>query len=338
MTLASINRRPATSVDTGSTIIALETTNCPLCGSNRASLVVAAVDRDAAATQPDEARGSSPSFTVVRCRQCELCYTNPRPTPAAIGRFYNDSYAPHQTLPAALKKSRHGSKLWRRITGKKQPNWERGEIEPVGKCRLLDFGCGAGLFLRQMHNRGWQVAGLDFSEKVVQQVREKLKLPVLLGTLPHPDLPPESFDLVTLWHSLEHVHQPLEVLREVNRLLVPGGKVLVAVPNIDSVPFRWFGSSWYGLDLPRHLTHFTPTTLRNILYRAGFQFEAMQMVRHSYWLRQSAQLASRRGTISLPLRFLMLRFPSSIASKLYLLANQSDSFVIMARKTATNKK
>jgi 2-polyprenyl-3-methyl-5-hydroxy-6-metoxy-1,4-benzoquinol methylase len=266
-----------------------------------------------------------------------LCYTNPRPAPAEIGRFYYDDYAPHQTPKIQPKKPKSRNKWRRRITGKKQPNWERGEIDPVGQCRLLDFGCGAGVFLQRMHDRGWQAVGLDLSAKVVQYVREELKLPALAGTLPSPILPPESFDLVTLWHSLEHVHRPLDVLCEVHNLLAPGGKVLVAVPNIDSSPFHWFGSAWYGLDLPRHLTHFTPLTLRKMLDRAGFQFEAMQMVRHSYWLRQSAQLASRRGTISPPLSLLKFRLPSSIVSKWYLHTGKSDSFVIMARKAAANK-
>jgi 2-polyprenyl-3-methyl-5-hydroxy-6-metoxy-1,4-benzoquinol methylase len=266
-----------------------------------------------------------------------LCYTNPRPAPDEIRLFYHDDYAPHQasqTPPRQLKPRDN----WRsRILGKKHPNWERGEIDPVGRRRLLDFGCGAGLFLQRMHNRGWQAVGLDLSAKVVQYVREELKLPALVGTLPNPVLPPGSFDLVTLWHSLEHVHRPLETLCEVNNLLAPGGKVLVAVPNIDSAPFRWFGSAWYGLDLPRHLTHFTPATLRKMLDRAGFQFEAMQMVRHSYWLRQSSQLASRRGTISPPLSLLKFRLPSSIVSKWHLFAGKSDSFVIMASKVAAKK-
>jgi 2-polyprenyl-3-methyl-5-hydroxy-6-metoxy-1,4-benzoquinol methylase len=306
--------------------VELEHTNCPLCGSNETSAVVAAPDRESPLSQQ--------IFHVVRCPQCDLCYTNPRPGPADIGNFYSDDYAPYQLPPNLPEKLDSGDQR-PKIINKKRPNWERGEIDPIGRCRLLDFGCGAGLFLSRMHRRGWQAMGLDFSEKVVKQIREKLKLPALTGTLPHPDLAPKSFDLVTLWHSLEHVHQPLEILREAHRLLAPGGKVLVAVPNIDSAPFHWFGASWYGLDVPRHLTHFTPITLKKMLMRAGFQFEAMQMVRHSHWLRQSAQLACRRGKISLPLRLLNLRLPSSIASRWYLMTGRSDSFSIMARKTDT---
>src|SRR5262249_8349053 len=75
---------------------------------------------------------------------------------------------------------------------------------------------------------------------------------------------------------------------EARRLLAPGGKVIVAVPNIDSLQFRWFGAAWYGLDLPRHLTHFTPDTLKAMLQRAGFGVRRMRMVRHSDWLRSSA--------------------------------------------------
>ena len=255
----------------------------------------------------------------------------PRPGPAQIARYYYDDYSPHQALQTPPKIPKPGDR-WRPFIGKKHPNWLRGEIEPVGRRRLLDFGCGTGAFLRCMHNRGWQAVGLDISEKAVKYVLEELKLPALAGSLPNPVLPPESFDLVTLWHALEHVHRPLDVLGEIHALLAPGGKVLVAVPNIDSAPFRWFGSAWYGLDLPRHLTHFTPATLKKMLDAAGFQIESMQMARHSYWLRQSAELASRRGTPSLPLRLLKFRLPSSVASKMYLLAGKSDSFAVIARK------
>ncbi len=75
---------------------------------------------------------------------------------------------------------------------------------------------------------------------------------------------------MTMWHSLEHVHHPLAILRAAYRLLIPGGKLIVATPNIESIPFRVFGRSWFGLDLPRHLTHFTPTTLGAMLQTAGF--------------------------------------------------------------------
>ena len=98
--------------------------------------------------------------------------------------------------------------------------------------------------------------GLDICEVMVDRVRSELELPMLLGTLPHPKLDPERFDLVTMWASLEHFHRPLETLRSVHQLLVPGGRLLVSVPNVQSASCRWFGAAWFNWSLPYHLTHF----------------------------------------------------------------------------------
>src|SRR5260370_25639395 len=92
---------------------------------------------------------------------------------------------------------------------------------------------------------------------------------------------------------LEHVHDPQEGVRQAHDLLVSGGKLVVAVPNIDSQAFRWFGPAWYGLDVPRHLTHFSPVTLQVMMERAGFLVRSVRMVRHSRWLRASARLPRR---------------------------------------------
>src|SRR5262249_42694154 len=135
---------------------------------------------------------------------------------------------------------------------------------------LLDFGCGSGVFLEMMQKEGWDVTGLDVSEKVAERVSDRLEAPVLYGTLPHPELKPASFDAITMWHALEHVHNPLCVLRAAKKLLAPGGQLHIAVPNIGSLAFHCFGQSWFGLELPRHLSHFSQITLRALLNRVGF--------------------------------------------------------------------
>jgi 2-polyprenyl-3-methyl-5-hydroxy-6-metoxy-1,4-benzoquinol methylase len=162
-----------------------------------------------------------------------------------------------------------------------------------GRSRLLDFGCGGGGFLKTMADRGWQVTGLDTAVGVAEAMQKEFQVQILAGSLPHPDLKPASFDVVTMWHSLEHVHEPLAVLRDAYDLLIPGGKLIVACPNWDSWPAKWFGTSWFGLDVPRHLTHFTPDTLKAMLNTAGFSVEMMRKIKHSDWLRSSAKIASQ---------------------------------------------
>jgi SAM-dependent methyltransferase len=293
-----------------------EETGCLLCNSPRWAPLLRA---------PDAGQDASGLwFTVVRCLDCGLCFTNPRPPVEAMPRFYPAVYAPHR-LPR-----RKAGQRRRLLAGCRRQRKERHSLPWHGQGRLLDFGCGGGSYLERMHRQGWCVTGLDVSPAAVQRVREELGLRALVGTLPHPHLPPAGFDVITMWHSLEHVHQPLLVLREARRLLAPGGKVIVAVPNIDSLQFRWFGSAWYGLDLPRHLTHFTPDTLKAMLQRAGFGVRRMRMVRHSDWLRSSA----RRACESLPAapwqRWLTHRPLARLASWYSYVTRQADCLLATA--------
>lgn len=253
-----------------------EEASCPLCGGRRWSPLVEAADAEA---------GMGLWFAIVQCHDCGLCFTNPRPSPTSIGQFYPTGYAPHR-----LRENRAGRTDRPRRFGLGGRH-KRRDLDWHGQGRLLDFGCGSGSFLADMQARGWYVTGLDVSEATVQRLHDELGLNVLVGTLPHPELEPESFDVITMWHSLEHVHVPREVLREAHRLLAPGGILQVAVPNIDSMSFRWFGRHWIGLDVPRHLTHFTPWTLPLMLERTGFQVGTVRLVRHNQWLRRSARRA-----------------------------------------------
>jgi SAM-dependent methyltransferase len=243
-----------------------------------------------------------------------------------MGQFYPAVYRPHRCTPKPPRRI----SLWRRIW-RGAPN-ERRQLEWHGRGRVLDFGCGGGSFLAEMRAQGWQVTGLDVSAPTVERVRSELGLHVLEGSLPHDELKPESFDVITMWHSLEHVHQPREVLREANRLLAPGGKIIVAVPNIDSLPFRWFGRHWFGLDLPRHLTHFTPWTLPLMLERAGFRAGPVRLVRHSQWLRSSARWASADRRAPYWHRWLTTKPASRLATWYGYLTGQSDCILATAFK------
>ncbi len=284
---------------------------CPLCCGRRWKLLLEA---------PDPCGGELALwFAVVKCQDCDLCFTNPRPSARAIAAFYPADYRPHR------KPGSRAVALGRRRAAVKGVAWH-------GQGRLLDFGCGAGSFLARMHQAGWRVTGVDCSATAVEQVRSALGVPALVGSLPHPELQDRSYDVVTMWHALEHVHEPLEVLRAAYRLLVPGGKLVVEVPNIDSLPFRWFGPNWFGLDLPRHLTHFSPWTLRRMLERAGLEPGPVTMVCHTTWLRRSARQARQRGRGTLAARLLSAGPLSRLASWYGCLTRQSDTIRIVAVK------
>jgi 2-polyprenyl-3-methyl-5-hydroxy-6-metoxy-1,4-benzoquinol methylase len=185
-----------------------------------------------------------------------------------------------------------------------------------------------------MADRGWQVTGLDAAVGAVNQVRDQHGLTALAGTLPHPDLRPGSFDVVTMWHSLEHVHQPATILRAAYELLVPGGKLVVATPNIDGLPFRLFGRSWFGLDLPRHLIHFTPATLTSMLQTTGFRTEPVRFLRHNDWLRSSARLARRTGDAGPLARVLGWKPAAKTAAWLCYALGVSDCMMCIAERPA----
>ncbi|MSQ95833.1 MAG: class I SAM-dependent methyltransferase [Gemmataceae bacterium] len=223
-------------------------------------------------------------FLIVQCKRCGLAFTNPRPNLESASQFYPADYHCHQRRV--------------RATHRRLPRYVARTLQPHGEARLLDFGCGSGGFLQRMHGLGWNVVGLDRAEAAVARVRD-LGLDAHVGTLPHPLWSSECFEAITMWQTLEHVLQPLEVLRAAYRLLTPGAKLIVAVPNFDGFAARWFGPQWFGLDLPRHLTHFTPETLQRMLTKAGFGHVEMRQGRHSSWIRHSAQrgfLKSRLGS------------------------------------------
>lgn len=293
---------------------------CPLCGSTDSRPFIESPD-------PNPATGGL-WFAVVQCQECSLRYTNPRPNIDSIGQFYPTDYLPHRRLH--LKKN--GTRRWNVLRPLRGKATERRSLPWHGEGRLLDFGCGAGGFLARMAEQGWKVTGLDASLLAVKQIREELGLRALQGTLPHPELQPESFDVITLWCSLEHVHEPRQILQEAHRLLVPGGRILIVVPNIESWPFRWFGPSWFALDLPRHLIHFEPKTLRAMLELSGFEVGSIRGVRHGEWLRNSARIASRDEKTTWWQRLFKFKAIARLMAWLCFACGRSDCMVAVAEK------
>jgi SAM-dependent methyltransferase len=285
-----------------------EEAGCLLCASRRWLPLVEAQDPAPV--------GPGLYFAVVQCQGCGLCFTNPRPSEASTAQFY----------PTA----RAGASSGRRSLTDRWPwlhDW-LSRRQPPG--RLLDFG-GGSAFHERMRRLGWSVTGINVSAATAGRFRVDGSLQVA-GTLPQPELVPGSFDVITLRHTLEHAHQPREVLTEAYRLLTDGGKLLVVVPNIDSAAYRWFHGDWVGLDVPRHLTHFAPMTLSLMLERVGFRIGDVRMPSHSKWLRQSARRVGDQRRHPYWHRWLATRLGARLASWYASLTRQGDCLVATAFK------
>lgn len=140
---------------------------------------------------------------------------------------------------------------------------------PERRGRILDVGCGSGETLELLERAGFTVAGVEPSRQAAEAARGR-GLDVHCGTLEDAPFDPSSFDFVRFWHVLEHTPDPASALERARHLLVPGGTLIVGVPNFGSLPARLARARWYGLDVPRHLYHFEPATLRGLLGQTGF--------------------------------------------------------------------
>jgi SAM-dependent methyltransferase len=237
----------------------MEQVACILCGLDDSAPLFAGRDR---------LLGGTETFQWVRCRGCGLLYLNPRPSLAEMSRYYPADYEPF------VRQERAGGTLGHRLAIAKKCHVASRGLESG---RLLDVGCGSGDFLLGMQERGWQVHGLDISPEAVALARQN-GLDVFLGQLFEAPFEDHSFDLVTMWDVLEHLHDPAAYLAQLARLLKPGGRFVVTLPNPRSVDFRLFGQVWTGLDVPRHLYVFSRPVLSALLCRAGLKVASARCI------------------------------------------------------------
>lgn len=224
----------------------MEKAPCNLCGSLETRLVF---------RTSDLRFKNEGVFNLVQCQQCGLVYLNPRPTKAEMARYYA-VYYDYSTDDAWLER-RQLEKL--------------REVERHREAgRLLDVGCGKGVFLRAARGKGWQCFGVEISPQASDDAR-CMGLDVATGEIEDVNYPDGFFDVITMYHVLEHLHDPREALSRAYRLLRRKGLLVVAVPNFDSLQARIFRQRWYHLEVPRHLYHFTPRTLKMLLDEVGFK-------------------------------------------------------------------
>ena len=235
-------------------------THCPVCKQTRFSLFLEVKDHFL----------SGENFIIQQCDACGFRFVNPRPVKSEIGRYYqSDDYISH-----GVKRRDLVSRVYRlaRIFS------IRHKFSIVKKyCKpgsVLDIGCGTGEFLAYCRSKGFQVSGVEPNEQARNFAKDENKIPVA-GQLDSSAGGAGSFNCITMWHVLEHVHELDETIGQIKRLLSPGGVFIAAVPNSNSWDAVKYGPYWAAYDVPRHLYHFTEPAMRMLAEKWGFEVKTV---------------------------------------------------------------
>jgi 2-polyprenyl-3-methyl-5-hydroxy-6-metoxy-1,4-benzoquinol methylase len=240
----------------------LEEVTCYLCGSGDSTPYTDAWD---------DLTGKPGTFHFVRCNQCGLTYQNPRIKEDFIGQYYDDEYIAHR------KKKDWGpmTPLYNWAMGKH----DRQKAKLVARyktldssSKILDIGCGAGTFLLRMHALyGANVTGVDFKDLSALPGFDLIDFHH--GPIREQAFPDASFDLVTMWHFLEHDYAPLETLEKIKQLLKDDGTLVIEVPRLDSLTSKLYRERWPGLQAPQHTVLYNRQTLLESVQKAGFEIQ-----------------------------------------------------------------
>jgi SAM-dependent methyltransferase len=257
---------------------------CPLCGNGQVVPFMTAADRFH--WRPEE-------YDLMRCTGCSYVWLADPPKPAEMGPHYSEDY--HRVIMAAGENS--GPGRWQRQHDTIMRHKNGGAI--------LDIGCSSGGFLKAMRGEAWKLYGIEMEASTAEKAKAATGAEVFVGEALDAPFPDESFDVITGFDLLEHVYHPREFLAKVQRWLKPGGIVYLGLPNIDSWEARMLGTYWYGLELPRHLSHFSPRSLRHVFNSLGFQEVSLLTPRTSYIEHSASYLRSelikRTGNNPIPM-------------------------------------
>ena len=238
---------------------------CPLCSSELITIQFSCRDHFI----------SKETFTIIRCSRCGFLFTQDYPGENEIYKYYeSDDYISHSdTAEGIINKIYHlirqvmllrKRRIIKKLTGLKNGN-------------LLDVGSGTGHFASVMKKSGWAVTGIEINEKARNFSASTFGLEIVA-----PDkisaLKANSFDCVTMWHVLEHFHDPVKYISDIFTLMKPGGICLVALPNCASYDARYYNEFWAAYDVPRHLWHFDPLSFPHFSEKSGLKIERLMVL------------------------------------------------------------
>lgn len=231
---------------------------CPACGSSQITQVLKAIDYTV----------SNEQFDIWHCQQCTMRFTQNVATLEHIGKYYQSTaYVSHSDTQEGLI-----NQLYHRVRNFTLRQKQRllQKITGLKKGCLLDVGAGTGAFAHTMQQAGWTVTGLEPDDTARRVALDKYQL-----SLNTPEslyqLTAASFDAITLWHVLEHVHDLQGYLQQFNQLLSAKGSLIIAVPNYTSFDAHYYQAQWAAYDVPRHLYHFSPKSMQLLATKHGFK-------------------------------------------------------------------
>jgi SAM-dependent methyltransferase len=208
-------------------------------------------------------------FQVYQCNQCEGGFTYPMPSLEEIGKYYqSENYISHSdTNKGLISRLYH---LVRKFTLRQKGNIVIKHSNPTA-VKLLDVGSGTGAFSATMKQRGWQVVSIEPDEAARRNALEIYGVNAFCSS--HLYDINDQFDVITLWHVLEHVHDLHGYMKQFKKLLKSDGILIIAVPNQTSLDAQIYQSHWAAWDVPRHLYHFTPSSMRQLSEMHGFKWK-----------------------------------------------------------------
>lgn len=292
-----------------------EHVNCNLCGEDRPAPYL-----------------ETAGYRLVKCANCGLVYMNPRPSAAELSALYSDTYFTQSPDRYTFDYLRDEKQL--HYTARHRLR-DIERYAPKGK--LLEIGCALGYLLDAARQAGWpEVYGLEPSEFASTYAREKLGLPVITGGLEEAQAAlSRDFDVVAMYHVIEHLPDPLAQLKIINQLMGANGLLVLETPNVASWAARLKKEKWAGFAFPEHIYFFSPLTLKQMLAQAHFQVVDTKTSQTTELLRftKTMGLWGLRAFISRNLRYFYW------IKRLYILIrrflNLDDAFLVYARKTGT---
>lgn len=231
---------------------------CPVCGSTEPREF---------RHGPDRFHGRKEKYMLVRCPACSLVWLRHPPQSKEMHLHYTAAYDRLISAAGDNSPARWGFRK-KALALYKQSG------------TLLDLGCSSGSFLESLKDDGWKLHGIEMSTQCAKIAEAKTGAQVFVGHILDATFPRESFDAITCFDVLEHLYEPKRVMAHVGEWLKPGGIFYVLVPNIDSAEARAFGSYWHGLELPRHLFHYSPPALKFLAESAGLSVVSLETRRN----------------------------------------------------------